>query len=206
MRKLELALAGAPRATHGGTRELITAIKCCRARQKCWLRRLSSSLRALPTIVAGIRRLLTGLHPATYTSTNNKSAWRGTGSGGFPSNPGAAPIQLPCYKSSQSVPKVSTSPQPFKLLKTPVNLRELRQQTPSAIGHRGCGSAVSGVAERTSVALLRRLAHQSEAALARVKTSDIETADMRRKYAGKRAPRPITYQQQELSTIWRWIG
>ena len=38
--------------------------------------------------------------------------------------------------------------------------------------------------------MLRRLAHQSEAALTRAQISEIETADIYRKYAGKQAPRP----------------
>ena len=41
---------------------------------------------------------------------------------------------------------------------------------------------------KESITLLRRLAHHSESAMARCQIAEIEAADVRQKYAGKRAP------------------
>lgn len=53
-----------------------------------------------------------------------------------------------------------------------------------------CDSAVSDVAKQSFTALLRRLAHQSEAAPTRAQIPETETADIRREYSGKRALKP----------------
>ena len=48
-----------PRATHGGTRGLITVTECCGARQKILAAMFvcDSTLRILPTIVVGVMNL-----------------------------------------------------------------------------------------------------------------------------------------------------
>ena len=57
---------------------------------------------------------------------------------------------------------------------------------------------MSDVAKQSSILLLRRLVHQSEAALTRARISEVETADIRRKYAGKQAPRS---NRSKMSTV-----
>ena len=52
---------------------------------------------------------------------------------------------------------------------------------------------------KESITLLRRLAHQSESALTRCQMAEIEAADVRQKYAGKRAPRT---NRAKLSEAW----
>ena len=66
-----------------------------------------------------------------YTRTNIKSAWRTAGI--VPYNPNIVLTQRLDYKASRPVPKVSTS-RVSNLLRTPVNFRELQQQTLSALG------------------------------------------------------------------------
>ena len=101
----------------------------------------------------------------SYTLANIKSAWRATSI--VPYNPDALLTQLPSYKASRArpVPKVSTTPQVFKFLKTPANRRELRQQTLSAVEYTGSDPAIFDVAKQSSISLFRRLAYQTEAAL-----------------------------------------
>ena len=60
----------------------------------------------------------------------------------------------------QVVPKVPTTPHSFKLLQTPMNRRELRQQTLSAIEFLNADPTLSGASKESSISLLRRLAHQ----------------------------------------------
>ena len=98
-----------------------------------------------------------------YTTSNIKSAWRGTGI--VPFNPDAVLTKLPGYKHpgrAPRVPKVPTTPRSFKLLQTPMNRRELRQQTLSAIEYLGADPTLSGATKESSITLLCRLAHQSE--------------------------------------------
>ena len=66
-----------------------------------------------------------------------------------------------------------------------MNLRELRQQTLSAIEY---NPTFSGATKKSSITLLGRLAHQSESALMRCQIVEIEAADIRQRYAGKHAP------------------
>ena len=58
-----------------------------------------------------------------------------------------------------------------------------------AIERLHAGPTLSGTTKESSIALLRRLAHQSESALTRRQIAEIEAADVRQKCAGKRAPR-----------------
>ena len=135
----------------------------------------------------------------SYTPTNIKSAWRATGI--VPYNPDAVLTKLLGYKASQvaqRVPKVSTTLRAFKFLKAPANLQDLRQQTLSAIEHIGCDTTMSDVAKQSSILLLWRIIHQSEAALTRAQILEIETADIHRNYAGKQAPRP---NRSKMSTV-----
>ena len=118
----------------------------------------------------------------SFTKANIKGAWRGTGI--HPFNPDAVLTKLPGYKRSAPLP--STTPRSFKFLKTPHNRRDLRQQTLDAIA---CVRSNSTSSTDTSIALLRRLAHQSEAAMTRADIESIEKQDIRRRYAGKKAPR-----------------
>ena len=85
-----------------------------------------------------------------------------------------------------TTPLPSTTPQSFKFLKTPRNRRNLRQQTVDAIAFIRSNSTSS---TDTSILLLRRLACQSEAAMTRADIESIEKQDIRRRYAGKQAPR-----------------
>ena len=98
----------------------------------------------------------------------------------------STPMQslLPGYKRSAPLP--STTLQYSKPLKTPHNRRDLRQQTLDAIASIRSNSTSS---TDTSIALLRRLAHQSEAAMTRADIESIEKQDIRRRYAGKQAAR-----------------
>ncbi|KAF8248260.1 hypothetical protein K440DRAFT_548654 [Wilcoxina mikolae CBS 423.85] len=108
-----------------------------------------------------------------YTKSNIKSAWRATGI--VPYNPDAVLTKLPSYKPTHHwVPKVPTTPQSFKLLQTPKNRRDLCQQTHDAISHLETDPALSGTAKESSIALLRRLAHQSEAALTRAQMQKLK--------------------------------
>ena len=59
--------------------------------------------------------------------------------------------------------------------------------------------SISGTTKESSITLLRRLAHQSESALTRCQIAEIEAADVRQKYAGKRAPRT---NRSKLSEAW----
>ena len=118
----------------------------------------------------------------TYTKENIKGAWCGTGIHHF--NPDAVLTKHPGYK--QSVPLPHTTPQSYKFLNTPQNRRDLRQQTLNAIAFVRSNSAAS---TDTSIALLCCLAHQSEAAITRADIESIEKQDIRRRYAGKQAPR-----------------
>ena len=123
-----------------------------------------------------------------YTPSNIKSAWRATGI--VPYNPDAVLTKLPGYKPpGRAVPKVPTTPRSFKLLQTPMNRRELRQQTLSAIEFLNANPTLSGTTKESSITLLRRHAHQSKSALTRCQIAEIEAADVRQKYAGKHAPR-----------------
>ena len=70
-----------------------------------------------------------------------------------------------------------------------MNRRELRQQALSAIDYLDADPTLSGATKESSITLLRRLAHQSESALMRGQIAEIEAADIRQRYAGKRAPR-----------------
>ena len=55
----------------------------------------------------------------SYTPINIKISWQATGI--VPYNPDAGLTQLPGYKASLSVPKVSTTPRAFKLIQTTAN-------------------------------------------------------------------------------------
>ena len=64
--------------------------------------------------------------------------------------------------------------------------RDLHQQALDAIDFIRSNPVASA---DTTIALLRRLAHQSEAAMTRADMESIERQDIRRHYAGKQAPR-----------------
>ena len=49
-------------------------------------------------------------------------------------------------------------------------------------------ATISSITKEFSITLLRRHAHRSESALTRCQKAEIEFADVRQKYAGKRAP------------------
>ena len=72
------------------------------------------------------------------------------------------------------------------LFNTPHNRRDLRQRALDAIDFICSNPAVSA---DTTIALLRRLAHQSEAAMTRAGIESIEKQDIRRRNAGNQAPR-----------------
>ena len=74
----------------------------------------------------------------------------------------------------------ASTPRSFKLLKTPRNRGELRQQTMAAIG------ALESGDKESCIQLLRRMAHQTDAAWTR---ADIENEDIKVRYAGKKGPR-----------------
>ena len=78
-----------------------------------------------------------------YTTNNIKSSWRATGT--VPFNPDTVVTRLTGYKPPRAVPEVLT-PRSFKLLQTPANLREPRQQTPSAIEYPNADPTLSGAA------------------------------------------------------------
>ena len=65
--------------------------------------------------------------------------------------------------------------------------REHRQQTLSAIEFLNPDATLCGASKESFITLLPRLAHQSESALTRCQIAEIEAADVRQKYAGKRA-------------------
>jgi len=101
--------------------------------------------------------------------------------------PGCSPYKASrIYRYKQSAPLPSTTPQSYKFLNTPHNHRDLCQQTLDAIAFVRSNPAAS---TDTTIALLRRLAHQSEAAMTRADIESIEKQDIRRRYAGKQAPR-----------------
>ena len=68
-----------------------------------------------------------------------------------------------------------------------MNCQELRQQTLSTIEFLNADPTLSGASKESSITLLHRLANQSESALTRCQIAEIEAADVRQKYAGKRA-------------------
>ena len=87
---------------------------------------------------------------------------------------------LPGYKPPRrAVPKVPTTLRSFKLLQTPMNRRELREQTLSAIEYLDADPTLSGATKESSITLLCRRAHQSESALTRCQIAEIEAADIR---------------------------
>ena len=108
---LKLGTANRAKVVARAARELITAIECCGARHKMLAPMVVFKPEVLPTFVAGIRRLLPTMHPASHLLSNIKSAWRATDTGIVPYNPDAVLTQLPGCKA----------PRAFKLLNTPVN-------------------------------------------------------------------------------------
>ena len=84
-----------------------------------------------------------------------------------------------------------------------MNRRELRQQTPSTIEYLNTNPTLSGTIKdsESSITLLRRLAHQSESAIARCQIAEIEAADVRQKYAGKHAPRANRTKLSEAQVV-----
>ena len=112
--------------------------------------------------------------------------------------------KLPGYMPPRrAVPKVPTNPRSFRLLQTPTNRRELRQQTPSAVEYLNTDPTLSGATKdsESSITLFRRLAHQSESAITRCQIAEIEAADVRQKYAGKHAPRANRTKLSEARVV-----
>ncbi|KAF8544222.1 hypothetical protein BDD12DRAFT_873428 [Trichophaea hybrida] len=69
------------------------------------------------------------------------------------------------------------------------NHHDLCQQTLNAIAFLDANSAFSGSSQESSIVFRRRLAPQSETALTWAQIAEIETADIRRRYAGIQALR-----------------
>ena len=74
----------------------------------------------------------------------------------------------------------TSTPSKFLAWKTPWNRRQLRHQTNAAIDI--LSLAKTGA---SAIDLIRKLSQQTEAAYARAEIAEIETADLRTKYAGK---------------------
>ena len=111
-----------------------------------------------------------------HTKSNTKGVCGATDI--VPYNLDTALTKLPGYKTTRVAPEVPTTPQFFKLLHTPLNRRELRQQTLSATDY---DPSLSDATEESSITLLRRLDHQSESVLMRCQIAEIEAADTRQK-------------------------
>ena len=141
----------------------------------------------------------------TYTPSNIKSAWQATGI--VPYNPDAVLTKLPGYKPlRRAVPKVPTTPHSFKLLQTPMNRRELHQQTLSAIEFLNADPTLSGASKESSITLLRRLAHQSESTLTRC-----QIAKLKLPMSARSTPESVHHAPIEPSFLkhgwwimWRW--
>ena len=120
--------------------------------------------------------------PSTKPIKNNiKSTWWATGV--HPFNPDKVLAKLE-KKNTKRLPAIPTStPRSFKFLKTPRNRRELRQQIMVAI------SALESGDKGSSIQLLQRMAHQTDAAWTRAELADIENEDIKVRYAGKKGPR-----------------
>ena len=88
------------------------------------------------------------------------------------------------YKRGAALP--STTPQSYKFLNTPHNHPDLRQQALNSITFIHLNPAASTDA---AIALLRRLAHQSETAMTRADIEFTEKQDIRRRYVDKQDPR-----------------
>ena len=121
---------------------------------------------------------------------NIKAAWRAAGI--QPYNPDAV-LQPLLQKLEQSrgprkssdgrhVQRPTSTPSKFLAWQTPRNRRQLRHQKNAAI------DILSKTANSASaIDLIRKLSQQTEAEFARAEISEIETANLRTKYAGKKA-------------------
>ena len=61
--------------------------------------------------------------------------------------------------------------------------------------------SMHGTTKESSITLLRRLAHQGESALTGCRMAEIGVADVREKYAGKRAPRANRAKLSEARVV-----
>ena len=74
----------------------------------------------------------------------------------------------------------TSTPSKFLAWQTPRNRRQLRHQTNAAIN-------ILTKTEASAIDLIRKLSQQTEAAFARAEIAEIETANLRTKYAGEQA-------------------
>src|SRR6266699_2110600 len=79
------------------------------------------------------------------------------------------------WHGCRSAPLPSTTPRSFRFLNTPYNHQDLSQQTLDAIDFIRSKPVASA---DTTIALLCRLAHQSEAAITRADIESIEKQDI----------------------------
>ena len=70
-----------------------------------------------------------------------------------------------------------------------------------AIEYLNTDPTLSGATKESPIALLRRLAHQSEPALTRCQIAGIEAADVRQKHARERAPRANRTKLSEARVV-----
>ena len=122
-----------------------------------------------------------------YTRANIKAAWRATGI--QPYNPDAVlqPLlqklkqsQSPRSSDGRHVQRPTSTPSKILAWQTSRNRCQLRHQTNAAIDI--LSLAKTGA---SAIDLIRELSQQTEAALARAEIAEIETANLRTKYAGK---------------------
>ena len=90
----------------------------------------------------------------------------------------------------------TSTPSKFLAWQTPQNRRQLRHQTSAAIGILSTGAS--------AIDLIRKLSQQTEA-FAGAEIAEIETANLRTKYAGKQArARPGRQKKLTKGTIADW--
>ena len=121
-----------------------------------------------------------------YTKENTKAAWRAAGIHPFNPNIVLRPL-LRKLRQKQSNgrhvwrPQVNTTLK-FLAWKSPQNRHQLSHQSNAAIHI----LSKSGL-KSDSITLIRKLSRQTESAIARAEIAEIGTANIRSKYAGKRA-------------------
>ena len=117
---------------------------------------------------------------------NIKAAWRATGIQPYNPNAVLQPLlqklklsQNPRSSDRRHMQHPTSTPSKFLAWQTPQNRRQLRHQTNAAIDMAKSGAS--------AIDQIRKLPQQTEAAFARAEIAEIETANLRTKYAGMQA-------------------